>query len=186
VVAGLAARRDGSPAGPVAAACLLVAAVALGPVPAARPWAALLAGGTVLLASGVGRWAALALAPGTVAIAVATADVPAVGDPSPLAHGAFAAGLVVAAAALAIAVGPTEAAGPDDPGPIALEAKAAVAVLTGWLVLAPGSWRWAVADPHVLDAWDRAAAVGGAAALVAWAGARIAARPDRARGPAAQ
>jgi hypothetical protein len=121
-----------------------------------------------------------------VAVAVATADVPAAGDPSALPHAAFAAGVVVTVAGLAVAVRPPEAAGLDDPGPIALEAKLAVAALTGWLVLAPGSWRWAVADPHVLDAWDRAAAVAAAAALVAWAGARIAARPDRARRPAAQ
>jgi hypothetical protein len=179
-----AARKPGSHAGPVAAASLLVVAVALGPVPAVRPWAALLAGGTVLLATGIGRWTAAALVPGAVAVAVATADVPAAGQPLPAAHVVFAAGLAATVGALVVALRPTDALAADEPSPIAVEAKLAVAALTAWVVVAPGSWRWAVANAAELHAWDRAGAVAVAAAAIAAVAVRL--KPDQARRTAAQ
>lgn len=189
----LAARRP-SGHGPIAiAACLLVAAVGAGPVAPARPWAALLAAGVVVVATGAGRWTVLALGPGAVGVVVALADVRAAGDPDPIAHLIFAAGVAVTIGGVALAAlppssSPVAAPGPvvdpddadwvDDllggawadgevdpavdeiePSPFPLEVRAAVAVAGGWLVLAPGSWRWAVADPEVLAPWDRAAAV---------------------------
>jgi hypothetical protein len=60
---------------------------------------------------------------------------------------------------------------------------AAVAALIGWLVVAPGSWWWAVGDGDVVRGWDRSAATAVAAAAVVVLGAaawrlRAAGDPD--------
>lgn len=154
------------------AAVLLVPAAALAPVVAARPAAGLLAAGAVLGATGAGRWTLAASAPGLALLATAAADVPA----PPVDRAAqltWVAGVVAAAVGLAwAATRPAAGVGaPDDPP--TPEVQVAAGVVAAWLLVAPSSWRWAVPEASLLVAWDRAAAVGVAAAAIAAAAAAV-------------
>lgn len=162
------------------AAPLLVAAGALAPLGGARPAAGLLAAAAVLAVAAPARWSALALAPGLALLLEAAADVPAPGDP-----GATLPvwGVALAVAATGLVARATATAAVEPPArPPAAEVRAAAAVLTAWLLLGPGHWRWTGLPTGALAAWERAAAVAAAALLGAaalGAALRLAPWPDR-------
>jgi len=148
-------------------------AVAIGPVEAARPAAPLLVAGAVLVLAAARRWALLATLPGAAVVAGALADVP---TPEGLAPGVHVGAAVLLAAVAARVVAMTW----DDGGRAQpVDARAAAGALVLWLVMAPGSWRWAVTDTDLLDAWDRAAATAAAAVATALVVGAAAAHPER-------
>ncbi|HUQ40491.1 MAG TPA: hypothetical protein VM030_10080 [Acidimicrobiales bacterium] len=133
-------------------------AVAVASLPAGPPTAALLAAAAVLMVA-IDRPAGGFLAlPGGVALALVVAQ------PGPLAGRVS---LVLAALVVAGAVGrsvPSPTAwGARAGGPIEVPRLPAVA-LAAWLLVAPGSWRWA-GDPP-LDAYDHGAARAAAVMLI--------------------
>jgi hypothetical protein len=155
---------------PAVVLALGAAAVAVAPVEAARAGAVLLGAAAVAVAALASqRWALAATLPGAAVVAAALADVPVPGGPSPVVHVAFA--VLLGAAAVSVAV-----AAPGDAARPPAEVAAAVAAVTAWVVLAPGSWGWALPDDGALDAWDRAAGVGAAAVALAAVGDRLARR----------
>jgi hypothetical protein len=107
-------------------------------------------------------------------VATALADVPSPGPPAVGVH------VVFAALLLAVVVGLVGPAAEPAPAPPWTAALVATALIAGWLVLAPGSWTWAVGSRDLLDAWDLAAGVAAAAGLAAGVAlAAAAARRDR-------
>jgi hypothetical protein len=149
----------------------LAVAVAASPIDVAAPAAALLGAAALLAVASRSPWGLVAAVPGAALVARSLADVPAV-DADVVTMFAVAAAL----AAVATALSTTPVPDPDRvPGaaPVAL-------ALVAWLVVVPGSWRWAVPDPAVLAGWDRAAAVALAAGLAGFAlRAAASLRPDR-------
>jgi len=101
----------------------------------------------------------LAAAPGASLVLTGLADVPSPGAPSVAVHVVFAALVLAVAVGLVAGAGRPSMRRADRPSPV----EVAIGGLVGWVLLAPGSWRWAVPAADALDAWDRAAAVAAAA-----------------------
>jgi hypothetical protein len=153
--AGAWSWRRGVPLPPSVPLAIGAGAASLAPVAAARPAAALLAAAAVLVAAAPHwRWAPCAAFPGLAVLATALADVPAPDGPAAVVHVVYAA--LLAAAVAGVVVAPEAA--PSDTAPSPLVAVP-VGLLVAWLVVAPGSWRWAVPDRDAVDPWDAGAAL---------------------------